>query len=589
MFGIMFWRHLHLNLSVCLFALGSLPVLGKSSLGMKSIEDSLEKNAVTQFIHRYTDFYKNYKSAFSPYETTRDLSPEKIKRTILSSMCEGLEKFCSKNKIFMEKSISAQINSEFVEDFNSSRINNLLDKRKIFYSTLQAKFKNLKTIRQKELENILQEGFFDEKDLYKKLEESREQVLREAKKDFFKVLLKDLKGSKDPIFLTNHMLKMISGLFYDIEETDIIIATKEIEKKMRDWFAFFINQPVDVKKKLLTNFELSYFLTEKKDYTKNVEKSLFSKIFEETGLDLYSQKNTLKFHILKNYNAANTDVFHLLLKREYQRAVWLLRENGFDKQANSLENIIQNDLISPEKLVKHHKLGLGFTKTIKTYFFDGVEGIYKPEVKYYENPVINISSNYKAEILAYKLDKLIGLNMVPITSLVRYGRERKGSQQYFLKNAYRARTMRSYDGVRPQKFSQPLGRNKKLSSILFFDWLISNYDRNSDNYMILKTGKFFLIDHGFTMFDPFVRKIKVDEIKLMMPTRKIFRQLEKLSSDPEIVRFYLKDNLSENQLKLLQKKINYFFIKGQAAIKKFGADHVFEIPDKQQEVYKGSY
>ena len=106
MFGIMFWRHLHLNLSVCLFALGSLPVLGKSSLGMKSIEDSLEKNAVTQFIHRYTDFYKNYKSALSPYETTRDLSPEKIKRTILSSMCEGLEKFCSKNKISLKLRIS---------------------------------------------------------------------------------------------------------------------------------------------------------------------------------------------------------------------------------------------------------------------------------------------------------------------------------------------------------------------------------------------------------------------------------------------------------------------------------------------------
>ena len=72
-------------------------------------------------------------------------------------------------------------------------------------------------------------------------------------------------------------------------------------------------------------------------------------------------------------------------------------------------------------------------------------------------------------------------------------------QQFFVKDTLRARTLMYNKNNKVRKFSSPKKRALKTSNMYFFDWLINNCDRNLDNYLILPTGKFVLIDHGLVL------------------------------------------------------------------------------------------
>ena len=126
-------------------------------------------------------------------------------------------------------------------------------------------------------------------------------------------------------------------------------------------------------------------------------------------------------------------------------------------------------------------------------------GVYKPHVSISDSVVRYFSSNYHAEIAAYEFDKILHLNMVPLTYEVRYNEYKIGSQHYFVENAYRSREMMELSSSPPGKFSKSKGRVAKTNDIRFFDWLISNYDSNSDNYLFITSGEIVLIDHGFLL------------------------------------------------------------------------------------------
>ena len=148
-----------------------------------------------------------------------------------------------------------------------------------------------------------------------------------------------------------------------------------------------------------------------------------------------------------------------------------------------------------ERKIKTVDLGLGFTDTFRVFYKNNASLVFKPRAYFWANPAQFIVSNYKREVAAYIIDVLLGFNSVPLTFI---HRDREGSSQVFIKEAYRAIDMIDYNGRRPGKFSKPRGRIKKDSHMLLFDWLINNEDRNIENYMFLDTGKVILIDHGFS-------------------------------------------------------------------------------------------
>jgi hypothetical protein len=96
--------------------------------------------------------------------------------------------------------------------------------------------------------------------------------------------------------------------------------------------------------------------------------------------------------------------------------------------------------------------------------------------------------SYQAEIAAYRLDKLLGLGMVPPT-IERRVDGNLGSLQLWIENS---KLYRDVQGETPRtpEWSYQLSRMK------MFDVLINNIDRNAQNFLVDTHHRIFLIDHS---------------------------------------------------------------------------------------------
>jgi len=104
--------------------------------------------------------------------------------------------------------------------------------------------------------------------------------------------------------------------------------------------------------------------------------------------------------------------------------------------------------------------------------------------------------SYKSEIAAYELDKLLGLNMVPVAV------ER------------RVEGVRSWESVQP--LPKPATWGFQLARMKMFDDLISNSDRNKGNLIVDADWHIYLIDHS---------RAFVTETKLPQELQNIDRKL----------------------------------------------------------------
>ena len=137
--------------------------------------------------------------------------------------------------------------------------------------------------------------------------------------------------------------------------------------------------------------------------------------------------------------------------------------------------------------------------------------------------------------------------------------------------------MRTYNRSRPRKFDKPLGRSIKTSNMMFFDWLMSNYDRNVDNYLLLSNGQRVLIDHGFIFINRWLSKKKLTKHQLLqrMPSKEIFQNLKKLRKSPDFFSENVKPWLNQNQISLMIDKLNYFIEETMKLIRTMGEEKVF--------------
>src|SRR3989339_1212664 len=113
----------------------------------------------------------------------------------------------------------------------------------------------------------------------------------------------------------------------------------------------------------------------------------------------------------------------------------------------------------------------GTTGAVLYTLEDGTQVVFKPINSKWQ-------SNYRAEVLAYEIDRLFGFNLVPETS-VRRIKGKLGSVQIYKKR---------------NKLITP--RESELDKQSFFDFLIDNGDRNSSNFFVADQGNIVSIDHG---------------------------------------------------------------------------------------------
>ena len=103
----------------------------------------------------------------------------------------------------------------------------------------------------------------------------------------------------------------------------------------------------------------------------------------------------------------------------------------------------------------------------------------------------NFRDSWTFNVAAYKIDRLIGLNMVPVSVARRY-RSRAAAFTWWLDDVLMDEGERLKGKVNPP---DPVAWNQQNQLIRLFDQLIYNIDRNMGNMVITKDWRVWAIDH----------------------------------------------------------------------------------------------
>lgn len=156
--------------------------------------------------------------------------------------------------------------------------------------------------------------------------------------------------------------------------------------------------------------------------------------------------------------------------------------------------------------------------------------------------------SWRWEIAAYRLDKHLGLNMVPPVVEVEF-KGSKGSCSLWIDSMMSLRDKYQKDIKTPSHKIFPWNRALYLQRA--FDNLIANEDRHQNQYLIMEDWRMILIDHSrsFRTSKKFTKKLIYDEKykegpRLMKELpRAFFEKLKALNPDviKEVVGAYLTD------------------------------------------------
>ncbi len=153
------------------------------------------------------------------------------------------------------------------------------------------------------------------------------------------------------------------------------------------------------------------------------------------------------------------------------------------------------------QIINAKDLGTGITNPIKLYLqkdsvqfkavFKTVNQRQAGMTKMQKGSEVDFKDSWMFEIVAYELDKLLGLNMVPPTVERNYN-GRKGSVQLWVENAMTEKDRRT-NNMEPPDVKE---WNRQLFQVRLFDRLIYNIDRNVGNLLITPDWKIHMIDHS---------------------------------------------------------------------------------------------
>jgi len=180
------------------------------------------------------------------------------------------------------------------------------------------------------------------------------------------------------------------------------------------------------------------------------------------------------------------------------------------------ENALRN-----ARIIKSKKLGTGITNPLKLTMQDGnteFNAVFK-DVDYRKSGMTQLKSgtemdfkdSWQFDIAAYELDKILGLNMVPVTIERKYNGE-KGAVQWWIENAM-TEGDRKEKGLNPP---DPEQWSEAIFKVRMFDNLVYNIDRNKGNLLITPDWKVWMIDHS-----------------------RCFKNLDHLKSEGDLTRFSL--------------------------------------------------
>jgi len=158
------------------------------------------------------------------------------------------------------------------------------------------------------------------------------------------------------------------------------------------------------------------------------------------------------------------------------------------------------EFLQNAKVVKTKGIGKGVTGAVRATLSDGtlthdaqIQKIDEKKAEFNAGNVreFNFEDSFRFNIAAYRLDRLIGLGMVPV-SVPRTWKSEHSAFTWWIDDVLMD------EGARLKSQQQPPDSgiwNEQMQMVRLFDQLIANTDRNSGNLLIGKNWQVWAIDH----------------------------------------------------------------------------------------------
>jgi hypothetical protein len=152
------------------------------------------------------------------------------------------------------------------------------------------------------------------------------------------------------------------------------------------------------------------------------------------------------------------------------------------------------------KILKTKGIGTGVTGALRATLSDGtlthdaqIQKIDEKKAEFNAGKIreFNFEDSWRFNVAAYRVDRLIGLRMVPVT-VPRTWRSERAAFTWWIDDVMMD------EGTRVKSQQQPPDSgiwNEQMQMVRLFDQLIANTDRNAGNLLIGKNWEVWAIDH----------------------------------------------------------------------------------------------
>ena len=182
-------------------------------------------------------------------------------------------------------------------------------------------------------------------------------------------------------------------------------------------------------------------------------------------------------------------------------AVWLLlAPDLFSQTAGPLSLEQQEDFLQTAEVVEIHTVAEGVTGSQRATLSDGstthdahIQTIdeFRTAAPTASGIEANFRDSFKFNVAAYRLNRMLGLDMIPATVQRRVAGS-AASVTWWLDDILMAEKDRYLKKIEPPDSE---AWNKQIFIVRVFDQLIHNTDRNLGNLIITKDWKLWMIDH----------------------------------------------------------------------------------------------
>lgn len=232
----------------------------------------------------------------------------------------------------------------------------------------------------------------------------------------------------------------------------------------------------------------------------------------------------------------------------------------------------ESDVISYEQMKTRNavtepwKLTLEKNDIIRNALWKDIEGVQS-----------GFKEGWKYEIAAYRLDKFLGLNMVPPTVEKKF-RGKPGSCQLWIVSKMDVRTKVQQNIPVPAEYARSFERAGYLQQA--FDNLIGNIDRHMGNVLITEDWRAILIDHSraFRTEDQYTQQLLFQDLSddqnfIMKELPRTFVEKLKLL-DFDLTKQIVGEYLKEEEIRTLLERKELLMEYIERKIQKFGENAV---------------